>query len=123
MMKSEDTPIQDENTPRGSGDTLEPSQVKHDIPKFDLAEQILVAQRKVASFKRTAPSRSRISDRNRKSNIESEIKKQDTPVSNPIPEPNPNPNPIPINDTSQDKIISEIVARDILQFRSGRIAK
>jgi hypothetical protein len=113
MMKSEDTPIQNENTQRGSGDMPDPGELKHDIPTFDLAEQILAAQRKIASFKRTAPTRNRISDRNR--NIESERKKQEAPI--------PIPAPFPMKDDSEAKIISEIVARDILQFRSGRIAK
>jgi hypothetical protein len=115
MMKSEDTPIQNINTQNNSGNTPELNDIKHDIPTFDLAEQILAAQRKIASFKRTAPSKTRNRDSIRNSNEE--------PKANPIPVPIPIPAPIPIKDDSEDKIISEIVARDILNFRSGRIAK
>ena len=113
-MKSEDTPIQNENTQHGSGDMPDPGELKHDIPKFDLAEQILAGQRKFSSIKRKAPVKNRIGNRDRNSvgnnnNIQSD---NSIPILNPIPEP------VPMNDVSCDKIISEIVARDIRDIRS-----
>ncbi|MBN1972375.1 MAG: hypothetical protein JW787_01955 [Sedimentisphaerales bacterium] len=105
-MKSEDAPLRDENTADKAGDAPVQSHARQAIPKFDLAEQILAGQRKFASMKRTAPSKNRI----RNSNVETEIKKQSAL----------NPIPVPAKDNSQDQIISEIVARDIQNFRSGR---
>jgi hypothetical protein len=113
-MKSEDTPIQDDNTTNKADDIPALNSVKHDIPKFDLAEQILAGQRKFSSIKRKAPVKNRISN-NRNSNIESNN-------SNPIPIPKPISETVPVEVSSCDKIISEIVARDIQNIRAGRIA-
>lgn len=107
-MKSDNTPVRDDNTAGKAGDTSMSGQAKHDIPKFDLAQQILAGQRKFSSIKRIAPSKNRISNRNSNSNIESN---------------NCNPIPIPINDNSCEKIISEIVARDIQNFRSKPVVR
>lgn len=112
-MKSEDAPLRDENTADNAGDAPVQSHARQAIPKFDLAEQILAGQRKFTSIKRTAPSKNRIRNSDRNSNVETEIKKQSAP----------NPITIPAKDNSQDQIISEIVARDIQNFRSGRVAR
>jgi hypothetical protein len=113
LMKSEDTPIRDDNTANKAGDIPALNSVKHDIPKFDLSEQILAGQRKFSSIKRKAPVKNRISNSDRNSNIESNN-------SNPIPKPIPEP--VSVEVSSCDKIISEIVARDIRNIRAGRIA-
>ena len=81
----------------------------NDIPKFDLAEQILAGQRKFASIKRKAPLKYKISNRDNNINIESDN-------NNPIPIPEH----ISKNEISCEKIISEIVARDIQNIRSRR---
>lgn len=80
---------------------------ENNIPKFDLAEQILAEQRKNASVKRKAPERNRDNkpDRNRNSNIEN--KSSNLPV------------PKKGNSKDDEKIIEEIVARDIRQIRAG----
>jgi len=41
---------------KGSGQNTSSSQQKHAIPRFDLAEEILAEQRKIATVKRKAPS-------------------------------------------------------------------
>ena len=74
------------------------------IPKFDLAEQILAGQRKFSSIKRKAPVKNRIGNRDRNSVGNNNIQSDNSiPILNPIPEP------VPMNDVSCDKIISEIV--------------
>ncbi len=86
----------------------------NDIPKFDLADQIMAEQRKNASVKRKAPapSKNRISNRDR--NFEDKDMNVDGTLKT---------NPIPTKDNSCDKIISEIVARDIRQYRTHHISK
>lgn len=98
---------------------------ENDIPKFDLEEQILAEHRKSASVKRKAPVKDRDNDRKRKSGEKSH-------ESNIVQQILDNA-PFPANDkktTNQqldtdneqndaDKIIKEIVARDIQNFRSN----
>jgi len=91
MMKSEDAPIQNENMQHGYGDISESNESKARYTEIRPCRADLVAQRKVASFKRTAPSKSRISVRN--SNVE--------PESNSHLNPIPHPLPIPIKDDSK----------------------
>jgi len=101
---------------------------ENEIPKYDLAEQIMAGQRKFAARKRIAPIRRRISNKDENENVS--IK----------PITIPNQIPITANDSSQntepkiqkslephvlslmsenipDQIISDIVARDIQNFR------
>ena len=73
------------------------------IPKFDLAEDIMAQQRKVAAMKRKAPS-PKIETKEEKPRIES----ADHGIERPVPE-------LP----EQDKIIAEIVARDIEKLCRG----
>jgi hypothetical protein len=73
------------------------------IPKFDLAEDIMAQQRKVAAMKRKAPS-PRIETEEEKPRIES----ADHGIKRPVPE-------LP----ERDKIIAEIVARDIEKLCRG----
>ena len=86
----------------------------NDIPKFDLADQMLAEQRKNTSVKRKAPAPSK----NRINNSDRDIEAKDMNVDSKL-----KTNPIPIEDNSCDKIISEIVARDIRQHRTHHISK
>jgi hypothetical protein len=80
---------------------------ENNIPKFDLAEQILAEQRKTASVKRKAPDRNRDSKTGGNNNSTIENKTSTLPVQKPD------------NCNNDDKIIAEIVARDIRQIRTG----
>jgi hypothetical protein len=73
------------------------------IPKFDLAEEIMAEQRKVAATRRKGPGR--------KANA---VKRE-------IPEPAaPVPFPEPVRLSSEaEQVIAEIVARDIRQLCGG----
>ena len=72
-----------------------------EIPKFDLAEQILAEQRKLSTVRRKAPrKRAKVS-----------IPKKDKPPTLPIESPT-----VP---SEQEKIIAEIVARDIENLVEG----
>ena len=82
---------------------------KNDIPKFDLTEQIMVEQRKTASVKRKAPNKKN----NSNSNSNSNRNRDSIPTPDPIPAAIPIPMPNPC-----EKIIAEIVARDIQKIRS-----
>ena len=69
-----------------------------EVPSFDLGQQILSQQRKIAAFKRKSPLASNLSDETRQ------------PVSaNPVPIQSIPPVPA----SPQHKIIAEIVAREI----------
>ena len=82
----------------------------NDIPKFDLTEQIMVEQRKTASVKRKAPQAiDRKPQKKNKSLEDSPQISQNKPVSDIFSLGLDNP---------CEKIISEIVARDIKKFRS-----
>ena len=84
---------------------------ENEIPKFDLARQIMSTQRKFSAGKRIAPTKRKVIDRDRnRDNTENVIE-------NKKPETNPNTIPITMNDCSSDKIISDIVARDIHNLR------
>lgn len=73
----------------------------HDIPKFDLAEQIMAEQRKISAVRRKGPGK--------------RVKKAKPPIAESsvrvVEEP-------PIH-LEQDKIIAEIVARDINNLLKG----
>ncbi|MBN2590013.1 MAG: hypothetical protein JXA96_09130 [Sedimentisphaerales bacterium] len=92
---------------------------ENNIPKYDLAKQIMAGQRKFAATKRIAPSRNRIRDKN--SNEELKISKstqsepsRDFIQTNHSEERNTQPAIFDMN--SPDQIISQIVARDIQNF-------
>jgi hypothetical protein len=68
-----------------------------EVPHFDLAEEILAEQRKITAVKRQAPGK--------KTRVE-KIRTQTEPVGHTIEPPMPSA-------SEEDRIIAEIVARDI----------
>ena len=79
---------------------------ENNIPKFDLADQILAEQRKTASIKRKAPSKTVINENPGKKNTERNNRISSTTS---------------INFNNGEQIIAEIVERDIKHFRGKRI--
>lgn len=75
---------------------------EHEIPRFNLAEEIMAEQRKVAAVKRKAPSRNGVIPIRPQGKTES-VRHAVMP-----------PNPLLFN---QQQVIMEIVARDIAQMR------
>lgn len=73
-------------------------QEKSEIPRFDLAEEIMAEQRKITAIKRKAPGEK----------VEPEAKPADGTVVKPAP-----------GQPYKDKIIAEIVARDIERLYRG----
>ena len=73
-----------------------------EIPKFDLAEQILAEQRKLSAVKRRGPGQ-----------------KAKVPIPKRV-EPSIRPVEQSLIDSEQEKIIAEIVARDIENLLKGR---
>ena len=78
-------------------------QEKPEIPRFDLAEEIMAEQRKITAIKRKAPGK--------KSKAE-KAEPEAEPVGHIIEQPPP---ALP----DQDRIIAEIVAKDIERLRRG----
>ncbi|MFQ6034268.1 MAG: hypothetical protein ACE5NM_00270 [Sedimentisphaerales bacterium] len=72
-------------------------QKKHEVPRFDLAEEILAEQRKITAIRRKAPS---------KTSQASSQKQQVQSIGYATPQP------LPML-SEQQQIITEIVARDI----------
>ncbi|MEJ2647200.1 MAG: hypothetical protein P8016_02175 [Sedimentisphaerales bacterium] len=98
---------------------------QNDIPKFDLAEQIMAEHRKSASVKRKAPSKdgnsdrtSRNSQKSRESDVVNRILDNH---SSPIDRNKPAMFHFNTSNTKNDEtqIIAEIVKRDILKFLSN----
>ena len=89
---------------------------ENNIPKFDLAEQILSGQRRFNAAKRIAP-KSRV-QRQKSSDTKQYITSfQSQSLDHKIPE-SPTPDVLSlIHDNSTHQIISEIVARDIQNLR------
>ncbi len=99
---------------------------ENNIPKFDLAEQILAEQRKTASIKRKSPVRARISDSNKNSNEKLHpydviCSTGNNPCADQIENKANNIQYTIHNTNNGEQIIAEIVARDIKQFRSKRV--
>jgi hypothetical protein len=84
-----------------SGSSIEQRE-KHGIPRFNLAEEIMAEQRKVTSAKRKAPGPKSVTPSLREKVIES-IRHSVIP-----------PTPLLLD---QQQVITEIVARDIMQMR------
>ncbi len=84
--------------------TMDTVQKKGEIPKFDLADHIMSEQRKTAAIKRKGPGRINKAD-NRKQDIRST-------------DYNIKPQPML---SQQEKIVAEIVARDIEKLCRGDI--
>ena len=80
----------------------DPDPSLHDIPKFDLAEQILAEQRKLSSVRRKGPGK----------RSKAPIPKEIYPVARIV-------EPLPML-PEQERIIAEIVARDIEHLIEGR---
>ena len=78
-------------------------QEKGEIPKFDLAEDIMAEQRKVTAIKRKAPNK-----KNEFQSQEPEVESTSYTIEQPAPAL-----------SEQDKIITEIVARDIERLCQG----
>ena len=90
---------------------------ENEIPKFDLASQILAGQRKFSAVKRIAPKKKDIrlqtTDlRQKTTDVRTETK--DHEISKSLKSDVPDL----MSDNSTDKIISEIVARDIKNLRA-----
>jgi hypothetical protein len=79
-------------------------QEKTEIPRFDLAEDIMAEQRKIAATKRKAPGKKTEAER---------LELQAEPVGYTTIEPSAPTLP------EQDRIIAEIVARDIERLHQG----
>ena len=79
-------------------------QEKTEIPRFDLAEEIMAEQRKIAATKRKAPGKKTEAER---------LEPQAEPVGYTTIEP-----PTPAS-PEQNRIIAEIVARDIERMCRG----
>ena len=80
------------------------AQQKSEIPQFNLANQILSEQRKVAAIKRQRPG----------------LKNEDLSHKQQLPSTTYTLKPPPML-SQQEKIIAEIVARDILRLRKSNI--
>ena len=96
---------------------------ENNIPKFDLAEQILAAQRKNSSRKRFQPAKVRA--KNKSNNSGEKLHPYDIMYptqSDPRPEVTAsktgNTQNVVHNTKNSEQIIAEIVARDIRQIRS-----
>lgn len=88
-----------------------PSQDRKEIPKFDLADEILAEQRKSTARRRKRPA---VSAREAPGRIEATSRQpQAKPVSSAIGPPSPIL-------SEQEQIIAEIVARDIEKLRQRR---
>jgi len=83
---------------------LRAEQEEAKIPRFDLAEEIMAEQRKIAAIKRKAPGKKNKAER---------LEPQAEPAGYTTIEP-----PTPAS-PEQDRIIAEIVARDIERLRRG----
>jgi len=83
-----------------------PSDGRGEIPKFDLAEQILAEQRKITAIRRKAPSK-----KNERPAQEQEAESIGYTIQQP-----------PLTLSEQGQIIAEIVARDIEKLRRGDIS-
>ena len=115
ILRAEDVipPFNQKKEPpqKQSSNTETPAQKTSEIPKFDLGKQIMAKHRKNASTKRKAPKAASQKTGTEYNGVQNVIeraflshqKKQST---KPIPIPTPIPTPY-------EKIISEIVARDI----------
>jgi hypothetical protein len=73
-----------------------------DIPKFDLAEQIMAEQRKVAATRRKGPGK----------RVDAPKRQRLEPVGPAVVEPSP-------VSSEEEKVIAEIVARDIQDLCRG----
>jgi hypothetical protein len=96
---------------------------ENDIPKFDLADQILAGQRKNASIKRKAPVKNRDILVTQKSDFV-------TRDSNTSLVPHGSSLEVPSSESrdtrhenNAEQIIAEIVARDIHKFRTDPISR
>jgi len=81
----------------------ETPQEKGEIPRFDLAEEIMAEQRKITAIRRKAPGQK---------NEVQKLKPETQPVDHIIEQPKPAL-------SEQEKIIAEIVARDIERLCRG----
>lgn len=99
-MPVKDTPPLPEQA--GSVNKIKPEKTL-EIPSFDLAEEIMAEQRKIAAIKRRAPGT--------KTDVQ-RLKPEVQPVDHIIEEPKPAL-------SKQDKIIAEIVAKDIERLCRG----
>ena len=88
---------------------------ENEIPKFDLAEQILAGQRKFASAKRTAPKKKDTRLKTADVRPQAEVQK--------IYSKERNTQYSILNTDSADQIISDIVARDIQKIRSKPLVR
>lgn len=82
------------------------SQQKHEIPRFDLAEEILAEQRKITAVKRKAPGKK--SESLRKHVQQRQVQAIGYTIEEPMPAL-----------SEQQQIIAEIVARDVGRLCSG----
>lgn len=89
-----------ENTGRRTSKTENPTPKKAKIPKFNLAEEIMAEQRKIAAAKRKAPGT--------KNKVEQLTEPIDDTARRPMPK-----------SPGQEKIIAEIVTRDIERLCSS----
>ncbi len=89
-----------ENAGRETGKTKKTAPERSKIPKFDLAEEIMAEQRKITATKRKAPGK--------KNKVEQLTEPIDDTARRPMPK-----------SPGQEKIIAEIVTRDIEKFCSG----
>ena len=76
---------------------------KAEIPRFDLAEKIMAEQRKIIAIRRKAPGKKTEAEK---------LEPQAEPVGYPIEQPMP-------EQSEQNQIIAEIVARDIERLCRG----
>lgn len=86
------------NSPASSNNDV---QSLHDIPKFDLAEQIMAEQRKISAVRRKGPGKRTKTKKPQK--VEASIPRVEEPLIH----------------SEQDKIIAEIVTRDINNLLKG----
>ena len=105
-LKDTDSPLNENQEDQVEAETAESSDIAqkvNEIPKFDLAEQIMAEQRKITAIRRKAPDRkSKVPDRQPR--IQS-IGYTAEPLVRELPE--------------KDLIIGEIVARDIEKLYQG----
>jgi len=95
---------------------------ENEIPKFDLADQIMAGHRKFTAVKRIAPKKKEIRlktpDISTQTTIQKILSKESNTQPAAIPMRREQGGYAILNTNPVDQIISEIVARDIQNFRS-----
>ncbi len=102
-QKTGEDAAQSADTTQKSAQKAEALQQKSEIPRFNLADEIMAEQRKITAIKRKAPGRKAEAERS-----EPQVGAAGHTIGQPTP-----------GQSEQDRIIAEIVARDIERLCRG----